>query len=170
MGASIYSPHSSWIWIAQQPDSPPPVDLRVEKRNAGLVRSLIAEGRVNAVHDISEGGVACAAADMALASEIVVQVDPSLLRLWALLSFSGEDQALPLWPVFTTLMGPLCWWLREILKLVFMGCSSCPHRSRHLRDFEIEDGSPAQCRWQRHSTRPSICAAHEELGRRRHVV
>jgi phosphoribosylformylglycinamidine synthase len=47
---------------------PPPVDLETEKRNADFIRSLIEQGLVNAVHDVSEGGIACAAAEMALAS------------------------------------------------------------------------------------------------------
>jgi phosphoribosylformylglycinamidine synthase len=50
--------------------SPPPVDLEVEKRNAGLVRRLINEGRVHAVHDVSDGGIACAATEMAIAANV----------------------------------------------------------------------------------------------------
>jgi phosphoribosylformylglycinamidine synthase len=48
--------------------SAPAVDLATEKRNAEFVRGLIRGGLVHAVHDVSEGGVACAAAEMALAS------------------------------------------------------------------------------------------------------
>jgi phosphoribosylformylglycinamidine synthase len=48
--------------------SAPMVDLAVEKRNADFVRHLIERGLVTAVHDISEGGIACAAAEMVLAS------------------------------------------------------------------------------------------------------
>ncbi len=48
--------------------SAPPVDLAAEKRNADFVRQLVRSGLVNAVHDVSEGGIACAAAEMALAS------------------------------------------------------------------------------------------------------
>jgi len=54
---------------------PPPVDLETEKRNANFVRSLIEQGLVNAVHDVSEGGIACAAAEMALASGVGVLID-----------------------------------------------------------------------------------------------
>ena len=53
---------------------PPPVDLAVEKRNADFVRSLIEQGLVNAAHDVSEGGIACAAAEMALASNQLFHV------------------------------------------------------------------------------------------------
>jgi len=54
--------------------SPPPVDLAVEMRNAAIVRKLIAASLVNAVHDVSDGGIACAAAEMALASGIGVEL------------------------------------------------------------------------------------------------
>jgi phosphoribosylformylglycinamidine synthase len=46
----------------------PPVDLAVEKRNAAFVRKLVQEGLVHAAHDVSEGGLACAIAEMALSS------------------------------------------------------------------------------------------------------
>jgi phosphoribosylformylglycinamidine synthase len=46
----------------------PPIDLNIEKRNAAFVRKLVHEGLVHAVHDVSEGGIACAMAEMALSS------------------------------------------------------------------------------------------------------
>jgi len=46
----------------------PPVDLTLEKNAGLLVRELIAAGLVSAVHDISDGGLAVALAEMALAS------------------------------------------------------------------------------------------------------
>jgi phosphoribosylformylglycinamidine synthase len=52
--------------------APPPVDLMIEKRNGDLVRSLIADGLVRACHDLSDGGLAVAAAEMALASDVGV--------------------------------------------------------------------------------------------------
>ncbi len=55
--------------------SAPPVDLEVEKRNAALVRKLIHEGLVHAVHDVSEGGIACALTEMALSSGLGVFAD-----------------------------------------------------------------------------------------------
>jgi len=50
--------------------APPPVDLAAEKHNGEFVRRLIAEGRVTAVHDISDGGLAVALAEMAMASDV----------------------------------------------------------------------------------------------------
>ena len=55
--------------------SPPPVDLEMEKRHAEFVRDIIGNGLVHAVHDVSEGGIACAAAEMVLACGLGLTVD-----------------------------------------------------------------------------------------------
>ncbi len=55
--------------------APPPVDLAAERRHGDFVRSLIAEGLVTAVHDISDGGLLVALAEMAMASRIGAVVD-----------------------------------------------------------------------------------------------
>jgi phosphoribosylformylglycinamidine synthase len=52
----------------------PPVDLTLEKNAGLLVRELIAAGLVSAVHDISDGGLAVALAEMALAGGIGADV------------------------------------------------------------------------------------------------
>ena len=49
---------------------PPPVDLTLERLNGEFVRDLIARGRVAACHDLSDGGLYVALAEMALASGI----------------------------------------------------------------------------------------------------
>ncbi|MEL6830237.1 MAG: phosphoribosylformylglycinamidine synthase subunit PurL, partial [Pseudomonadota bacterium] len=67
MGASLYAREVLGL-KGEDAGPPPPVDLETEKRNADFVRELIEQGLVNAVHDVSEGGIACAAAEMALAS------------------------------------------------------------------------------------------------------
>ena len=54
--------------------APPPVDLAVEKRTGDFIRQLIAEGRVTAVHDISDGGLLVALVEMAMAGGIGVTV------------------------------------------------------------------------------------------------
>ena len=46
--------------------APPPVDLAAERRNGDFVRGLILSGRVSAAHDLSDGGLAVALAEMAL--------------------------------------------------------------------------------------------------------
>jgi phosphoribosylformylglycinamidine synthase len=50
--------------------APPPVDLAAEKRNGDFVRGLIVPRIATAVHDISDGGLAVAVAEMAMASGI----------------------------------------------------------------------------------------------------
>ncbi len=71
--------------------APPPVDLGAERRHGDFVRALIAEGRVSAVHDLSDGGLAVALAEMALAGGVGATIDPPAgvpARAWAF----GEDQ------------------------------------------------------------------------------
>jgi phosphoribosylformylglycinamidine synthase len=50
----------------------PRVDLALEKKNGDAVRALIADGLVRACHDLSDGGLAVAAAEMALGSGVGV--------------------------------------------------------------------------------------------------
>src|SRR6266702_3518143 len=50
--------------------APPPVDLMAERRVGDFVRGLIGEQFVSAVHDLSDGGLVVAVAEMALASGI----------------------------------------------------------------------------------------------------
>jgi phosphoribosylformylglycinamidine synthase len=50
--------------------SPPPVDLAAEKRNGDFVRRLIESGRVDTVHDISDGGLLVAVAEMTMGGGI----------------------------------------------------------------------------------------------------
>jgi phosphoribosylformylglycinamidine (FGAM) synthase-like enzyme len=73
--------------------APPPVDLDAEKTNGDFIRGLIEHGRVSACHDISDGGIAVAAAEMALASKgLGVSIDiPGETPAHAWLF--GEDQA-----------------------------------------------------------------------------
>ena len=72
--------------------APPPVDLLEERRNGECVRALIAQGRVTAAHDVSDGGLAVALAEMALAGGIGAAISvPADLPAHAFLF--GEDQA-----------------------------------------------------------------------------
>ena len=50
--------------------APPPVDLAAERRNGDFVRALIGEGLASAVHDVSDGGLLVALAEMAMVSRI----------------------------------------------------------------------------------------------------
>jgi phosphoribosylformylglycinamidine synthase II len=72
--------------------APPPVDLAAERRNGDFVRSLIESGTVAAVHDISDGGLAVALAEMAIAGTIGASIElPASLPEHGFLF--GEDQA-----------------------------------------------------------------------------
>ncbi|RVC25886.1 phosphoribosylformylglycinamidine synthase subunit PurL, partial [Mesorhizobium sp. M7A.F.Ca.CA.004.04.2.1] len=70
---------------------PPPVDLEHEKRVGDHVRALIASGIVTAAHDVSDGGVAVALAEMAMASGIGAAV-PGLVGTDPIPVWFGEDQ------------------------------------------------------------------------------
>ncbi|MBZ9798265.1 phosphoribosylformylglycinamidine synthase subunit PurL [Mesorhizobium sp. ES1-4] len=70
---------------------PPPVDLEHEKRVGDHVRSLIASGIVTAAHDVSDGGIAVALAEMAMASGIGAIV-PGLVGTDPIPVWFGEDQ------------------------------------------------------------------------------
>ena len=61
--------------LGREDGSPPRVNLADEKLNGEIVRRLIAEGKVTAVHDISDGGLLVAVAEMALAGGIGAQLD-----------------------------------------------------------------------------------------------
>jgi phosphoribosylformylglycinamidine synthase len=69
--------------------APPPVDLAAERRNGAFVASLIRAQRVNAVHDLSDGGLAVALAEMAMTGGIGATVAAEG-REHAF--FFGEDQ------------------------------------------------------------------------------
>ena len=53
---------------------PPRTKLAKERRNGEFVREMIAEGLLTAVHDVSDGGLAIALAEMALAGNIGCRV------------------------------------------------------------------------------------------------
>jgi phosphoribosylformylglycinamidine synthase II len=55
---------------------PPPVDLGKERANGEQVRALIESGTVDAVHDVSDGGLLVAVAEMALAGGIGASLGP----------------------------------------------------------------------------------------------
>ena len=67
------------LWLREihgREEGPPPrVDLVDERLNGNIVRQLIADGAVTAVHDISDGGLLVAVAEMALAGDLGVELD-----------------------------------------------------------------------------------------------
>lgn len=88
LGQSLYMQ----IMSGEARGAPPPVDLDAERRAGDLVRGLIRSGALSAVHDVSDGGLLVAIAEMALAGGIGVTLDalPSPLPAHAL--WFGEDQ------------------------------------------------------------------------------
>ena len=69
LGQSIYARD-----LFQLGGAAPKVDLALEKNNGDFVRRLIADAVIHAAHDISDGGLAIAAAEMALSSDIGVSL------------------------------------------------------------------------------------------------
>jgi phosphoribosylformylglycinamidine synthase len=74
---------------AREDGPPPPVDLAKERAHGDAVRALVAEGKVTAVHDISDGGLLVAVAEMALAGNIGATLEGISNAATAF----GEDQA-----------------------------------------------------------------------------
>jgi phosphoribosylformylglycinamidine synthase subunit PurL len=73
--------------------APPPVDLVAERRNGDFVRILIHENIATAAHDIADGGLLVALAEMAMASGIGASLDRPPAELPAHAFWFGEDQA-----------------------------------------------------------------------------
>ena len=68
---------SLWLReIAGREDGPPPpIDLAAERRNGDFVRGQILSGAVRACHDVSDGGLLIAVAEMALAGNTGVALN-----------------------------------------------------------------------------------------------
>jgi len=89
MGQSMYLREI----CGREEGAPPPVDLSAERRTGDFVRALINEKVVTAVHDLSDGGLLVAIAEMALASGIGAKLygPPAFLTEHGF--WFGEDQA-----------------------------------------------------------------------------
>jgi len=86
---------SAWLQTIHglETGAPPPVDLAAERRNGEFVRDLIASARVSAVHDLSDGGLAVAVAEMALAGRIGARLEVPNYAISGHAFLFGEDQA-----------------------------------------------------------------------------
>ena len=88
LGVSLYARN-----MAGAPNAaPPPIDLEAERRNGLFVQQQIAGGVISAAHDISDGGLAVAIAEMCIAGGLGARIDvPETGNPigWAF----GEDQA-----------------------------------------------------------------------------
>ncbi|MDP3117062.1 MAG: phosphoribosylformylglycinamidine synthase subunit PurL [Phenylobacterium sp.] len=88
LGASMYLREI----LGREDGAPPPVDLAQERKIGDFVRDMIKGEQVTVVHDLSDGGLVAAAAEMALASAVGITLKlagdlPAHAELF------GEDQA-----------------------------------------------------------------------------
>jgi len=74
--------------LGREDGDAPTVDLVAERAHGELVRNAHAAGLVTAAHDLSDGGLALAASDMALAANVGVILEGKGTGWWF-----GEDQA-----------------------------------------------------------------------------
>ncbi|HOB15135.1 MAG TPA: AIR synthase related protein, partial [Novosphingobium sp.] len=69
------------LWLREihgrEDGMPPKVDLAAERKHGEFVRHLIEDGYVTAAHDVSDGGILVAVAEMALASDIGARLEVS---------------------------------------------------------------------------------------------
>src|ERR1700730_8020717 len=86
LGQSIYQREV----LEREEGAPPGVDLAGERRHGDFVRALILEGIATAVHDVSDGGLLVALAEMAMASGIGADLDRAPIAAHAF--WFGEDQ------------------------------------------------------------------------------
>ncbi|WP_349368976.1 phosphoribosylformylglycinamidine synthase subunit PurL [Salinarimonas sp.] len=71
LGASLYLA----LVCGREEGAPPPVDLAAERRAGELVRGLIAEGVLDTVHDLSDGGLAVALAECCMGRGIGASIE-----------------------------------------------------------------------------------------------
>jgi phosphoribosylformylglycinamidine synthase len=89
LGASLYLREIE----GREAGPPPPVDLAAERRNGDFVRAMIRGGFVVACHDLSDGGLLVALAEMAMAGMRGLTLDPIPTELPLHAFLYGEDQA-----------------------------------------------------------------------------
>jgi phosphoribosylformylglycinamidine synthase len=88
LGCSLYLREN----LGREDGAPPPVDLAAERRNGDFVRAQIEAGRVAACHDVADGGLLVAIAEMAMAGRMGATLSvPAGVPIHAWLF--GEDQA-----------------------------------------------------------------------------
>ncbi len=85
------------LWLREiagrEAGPPPPVDLAAERQNGDFVRAQILAGHIAACHDVSDGGLLVAVAEMAMASGVGATLLPGPAHIAAHAFWFGEDQA-----------------------------------------------------------------------------
>ena len=72
--------------------APPPVNLHAERRNGDFIRAQIDRGLITACHDLSDGGLLIAIAEMALAGNLGAELTSPPQDIPELAWWFGEDQ------------------------------------------------------------------------------
>jgi len=85
------------LWLreigAREDGAPPPVDLAAERANGDFVRTHILNGTIRACHDVADGGLLVAVAEMAMASGVGVRLSAHPRDIPGHAFWFGEDQA-----------------------------------------------------------------------------
>src|SRR5262245_15091164 len=89
LGQSLYLREA----CGREEGAPPPVDLAVERRNGDFVRGQIDRRRVAACHDLSDGGLLVALAEMCIAGGTGAEVALPASAVPSHAFLYGEDQA-----------------------------------------------------------------------------
>jgi phosphoribosylformylglycinamidine synthase len=89
LGASLYLREIE----GREDGPPPPVDLAAERANGDFVRAMIASGQAAACHDLGDGGLLIAVAEMAMAGSRGATLEPPPEGIPTHAWWFGEDQA-----------------------------------------------------------------------------
>ncbi len=85
------------LWLREiggrEDGAPPPVDLAAERANGDFVRAHILNGTIRACHDVSDGGLLVALAEMAMAGGVGVRLSAHPRDIPGHAFWFGEDQA-----------------------------------------------------------------------------
>jgi len=84
------------LWLREmtgrEEGAPPPVDLDAERKVGDFVRNLILTGQARACHDVSDGGLLVAVAEMAIAGNTGVRLSTGPREIPGHAYWFGEDQ------------------------------------------------------------------------------
>ncbi len=84
------------LWLREmtgrEEGAPPPVDLAGERAAGDFVRAQILSGTVRACHDVSDGGLLVAVAEMAMAGDVGVRLSAGPREIPGHAYWFGEDQ------------------------------------------------------------------------------
>ncbi len=85
------------LWLREvngrEDGAPPPVDLPVERANGDFVRARVLSGEIRACHDVSDGGILVAVAEMAMATGVGARLSAHPRDVPGHAFWFGEDQA-----------------------------------------------------------------------------